>query len=92
MTLRRLAIRLWALLVVPWLLSACGAVTGASGAETFAQAGREAVATLAGVYYSGGGNWRACDATGCPTGDSDWGDDSLTYALACRSRWGMIRG
>jgi hypothetical protein len=90
-TLRRLAIRPWALLVVPLLLSACGAVPGGSRAENFAQAGREAVATLAGVYYSGGGNWRACDATGCGTGDSDWGDDSLTYALALRESLGHDR-
>lgn len=55
---------------------------GKSGGETFAAAARHAVATLAGVYYAGGGEWRACDAPGCPAGDFDWGYDSLTYTLA----------
>ncbi|MBV9471824.1 MAG: hypothetical protein JO206_02560 [Solirubrobacterales bacterium] len=48
---------------------------------TLAGAQRKALATLTGVYYDGVGGWRACDAPGCPVGDSDWGDDSLTYTL-----------
>lgn len=52
--------------------------------ETFATAGRRAVSTLTGVYYRPPGDWRACNAIGCPTGDRDWGYDSLTYTLALR--------
>jgi hypothetical protein len=51
---------------------------------TFAEAGRQAVATLLGVYGTGAGTWRACDAPDCPAGNEDWGDDSLTYTLALR--------
>jgi hypothetical protein len=51
---------------------------------SFATAGWQAVTTLLQVYYAGGGLWRACDATDCSTGNIDWGDDSLTYALALR--------
>jgi hypothetical protein len=51
---------------------------------TFAGAARQAVATLLQVYYAGGGLWRACNASDCSTGNADWGDDSLTYALALR--------
>ena len=36
------------------------------------------------MYYAGNGAWRACDSLGCPTGDIDWGYDSLTYTLALR--------
>ena len=80
-----IALRAWALVVVALWLNACGAVSGGSRAEHLAEAGREAVATLAGVYYSGRGSWRACDAADCATGDSDWGADSLTYALALQA-------
>lgn len=52
--------------------------------QTFSVAGNQAVTTLAGVYYTGNGAWRACDVVGCPTGDIDWGYDSLTYTLALR--------
>jgi len=51
---------------------------------SFATAGRQAVTALLQVYYAGGGLWRACDAPDCSTGNIDWGDDSLTYALALR--------
>jgi hypothetical protein len=51
---------------------------------TFAAAGRAATATLLSVYYAGGGLWRACDDPACPTGNQDWGADSLTYALYLR--------
>lgn len=53
---------------------------------TFADAGRAATATLLNVYYGGGGRWRICNAVGCATADSDWGVDSLTYALTLRYR------
>jgi hypothetical protein len=58
---------------------------GAAGREqTFAVAGQQAVTTLLRVYYAGGGLWRGCNTPGCRTGNRDWGDDSLTYALALR--------
>jgi Glycosyl hydrolase family 76 len=43
-----------------------------------------ALSTLLGVYYNGGGKWRACNGSGCPSANIDWGDDSLTFALALR--------
>src|SRR5262249_15175446 len=33
---------------------------------------------------TGDGRWRACNALDCSSGNSDWGNDSLTYALALR--------
>ena len=58
---------------------------GAAGrALTFAVAGQQAVTTLLRVYYAGDGLWRGCNRPSCRTGNSDWGDDSLTYALALR--------
>lgn len=58
---------------------------GATAADvTFSAAGSEAVATLLHVYYAGSGLWRACNTTGCGAGNLDWGNDSLTYALALR--------
>jgi hypothetical protein len=68
-------------LVVSVAARPCGA---AAADVSFASAGRQAVATLLHVYYAGGGLWRACNAPDCATGNSDWGDDSLTYALALR--------
>ena len=53
---------------------------------TFAAAGRDAAATLTDVFYARNGLWRACTAVDCPTGNRDWGYDSLTYALALRFR------
>ena len=86
-----IVMRPWVLVVVALLLSACGGMPGGSRADDLAQARRAAVATLAGVYYSGRGSWRACDAPGCATGDTDWGDDSLTYALALQASLGHDR-
>src|SRR5262245_44364969 len=63
------------------------AVSGASareGAPTFGDAGRRATATLLGTWYAGSGLWRRCNAPDCEVGNADWGDDSLTYALALR--------
>jgi hypothetical protein len=50
------------------------------GSTTFASARADAVTTLLRVYGSGG-SWRLCDRPGCPTATTDWGIDSLTYAL-----------
>jgi len=50
---------------------------------TFAQAADQAVKTLMSVFYAGGGMRKACDS-GCDKGNSDWGADSLTYALYLR--------
>jgi hypothetical protein len=60
---------------------------GPSGSRggSFADAGRQATATLVDVYYGGAAGWRACDSAGCPVGNVDWGYDSLTYALALRA-------
>src|SRR5689334_8971639 len=63
------------------------AATGASvsrPAVTYADAGRQAVATLLRVYYHGDGLWNECDQPNCSPVNSDWGVDSLTYALALR--------
>ncbi len=48
---------------------------------TFAQAGSEALQTLLRVYYSGNGLWNQCNSPNCAQANSDWGADSLTYAL-----------
>jgi hypothetical protein len=66
-------------------LAASGAA-GSSRGVTLAVAGRQAEATLLHVYYAGGGLWRTCNASDCPTGNLDWGLDSLTYTLALRFR------
>jgi hypothetical protein len=58
----------------------------ASHAPTFASTGRAAVRTLLHTYYAGHGRWRVCSARQCASGNADWGDDSLTYALAMRAR------
>lgn len=63
--------------------------TGAAAAppnESFAAAGRDATTALLRGFYAGAGLWRQCDAPDCPTGNEDWGDDALTYAIALRYR------
>jgi hypothetical protein len=57
---------------------------GAQATITFAEAGDQAVATLLHVYYAGNGLWNECDQPGCPQVNTDWGADSLTYALYLR--------
>jgi len=57
---------------------------GGARVPTFAAAGRQATATLLDGWYAGGGLWRTCNAPDCSAGNVDWGDDSLTYALALR--------
>jgi hypothetical protein len=61
-------------------------VSAPSRPVTFAAAGRDAESTLLEVLYRGNGLWRACTAADCPTGNRDWGYDSLSYALALRFR------
>lgn len=53
---------------------------------TFAAAANQAETALTDTFYVRDGLWRACTADGCPTGNQDWGNDSLTYALALRFR------
>ncbi len=50
-------------------------------AETFQSAGRDALQTLLSTWYTGNGAWNECDRSGCAQTDTDWGADSLTYAL-----------
>ena len=68
------------------LLSGAALFSGGPPAQTFATAGARATTALLDVWYAGNGLWRACDAPGCPTGNRDWGFDSLTYTLALRYR------
>jgi hypothetical protein len=42
------------------------------------------MSTVLHVFYVGGGMWRTCDAPDCGQSNSDWGADSLTYALWLR--------
>jgi hypothetical protein len=67
------------------LLASRGAAAPAP-TTTFADAGNRALATLLDVYYTGTGLWNECDRPGCSQGATDWGDDSLTYALALRGQ------
>jgi hypothetical protein len=76
-------------LVVTLAAAAVLAAPGSTAADngmttTFAAAGRAALATLLNVYYGGNGLWNLCDRPGCPQANSDWGADSLTYALYLR--------
>ncbi len=57
----------------------------AAPTTTFGAAGAQALQTLLSVYYNGSGLWNECDRPGCNATASDWGADSLTYALALRS-------
>ena len=72
---------------------AAAALTGATpssrlpeapSSTTFAKAGGEALRTLLGVYYGGNGLWNQCNSPNCAQANSDWGADSLTYALYLR--------
>jgi hypothetical protein len=75
--------RVAALAILTAALSAPGASAPAS-APTFGDAGNAALATLLSVYSAGGGLWNECNVPGCAKTDSDWGSDSLTYALWLR--------
>jgi hypothetical protein len=79
----RTACRAAALVALVGLLSAPRPAAAAPPA-TFAEAGRQALATLLSVWYAGGGHWNVCDVPGCGQSDVDWGADSLTYALWLR--------
>lgn len=51
---------------------------------SFSDAGNAAISTLLNRLYSRDGTWQECNALGCPRSASDWGVDSLTYALYLR--------
>jgi len=55
-----------------------------AGGTPLSAIANRATSTLLHVYYAGGGLWRACDVSGCHKANVDWGDDSLTFALALR--------
>jgi hypothetical protein len=61
--------------------------TTSGNAAIFGAAGDAATRVLEDVLYDPAGKWRRClpDAD-CGEGNIDWGDDSLTYALAFRWR------
>ena len=65
-------------------LAAAASASVSRPAGTYADAGRQAVATLLGVYYHGDGLWNECDRPNCSPANSDWGVDSLTYVLSLR--------
>src|SRR5262249_43103710 len=46
-----------------------GGSAGAARVPTFADAGRQATATLLGVWYAGAGHWHECTAPDCNTGN-----------------------
>jgi hypothetical protein len=62
-------------LILVALAAAAVAGLGPSRADarpvTFAAAADAAVETLLGVYYTGDGRWRACNASDCPAGNVD---------------------
>jgi hypothetical protein len=64
------------------LAAAPDAGAGDAGPATFESVGREALGTLEQFFYAQG-SWQTClpSSAGCGTSDTDWGSDSLTYAL-----------
>lgn len=48
---------------------------------TYAILATDAVASMLRAYYAGHGLWRDCPEARCWVHNSDWGSDSLTYAL-----------
>jgi hypothetical protein len=60
------------------------ASAAAAPETTYAAAGARALQSLLGVWYDGSGAWNDCDRPDCGRSTSDWGADSLTYALALR--------
>lgn len=81
-TVRLYSIPLRRLCLVGLLALLVGASTAsAAGRTTFAAARAAAVTTLLRVYDGGSGAWRLCDRSDCPETTTDWGADSLTYAL-----------
>ncbi|HWE82181.1 MAG TPA: hypothetical protein VG265_11060 [Gaiellaceae bacterium] len=71
--------------VAAGLLAASGAAAPVP-TTTYGAAGAQALSTLLDVYYAGNGLWNQCEQSACGATDSDWGADSLTYALALRAR------
>jgi hypothetical protein len=79
--------RTLALTVAAAALAAGGAEAphaGAAPTARFATVGRQALDTLLHVYYAGNGLWNQCDLPSCVPANTDWGVDSLTYALYLR--------
>ena len=64
--------------------TAASRLAGTSPSTTFAHAGSGALQTLLSVYYGGNGLWNQCNSPNCAQTNSDWGADSLTYALYLR--------
>jgi len=83
-TVRRVLSRAAATAVLALGLTASSPAAGPT--TTFAAAGARALDTLLTVYYDGAGAWNDCNRPGCNHSSSDWGADSLTYALAMRSQ------
>jgi hypothetical protein len=54
------------------------------GSLTYRDYANQAVATLLSLFYAGNGSWRTCTDPTCPTTNSDWGADSLTYTMFLR--------
>jgi hypothetical protein len=82
-------VRAHATLALVALAAALGAAGGrvatpSAQAPTFRELADAARATLVGDFYAGQGRWRTCLAPGCSAVTSDWGADSLTYALYMR--------
>ena len=59
---------------------AAGPGSGGHG-PTYAALARHALVTLEREYYNGAGEWHMCVPVRCYTTNTDWGADSLTYAL-----------
>jgi anti-sigma-K factor RskA len=83
---RRRMVRAAILAALTFAATGSGSAGSATRPATLGEAGARATATLLDVYYAGGGLWRICNVAGCATSDSDWGVDSLTYAVALRFR------
>jgi hypothetical protein len=73
-------------------LGGCGGPAARAGIDggtvpaprTLAEAGDQALDTLAQRYYDGHGKWNICQPAVCAPTDQDWGADALTYALYLR--------
>jgi hypothetical protein len=66
---------------------ACGRGSSGDGGDgpSFSAAGDAALGTVERAFYDGSGGWTLCvPDVGCGASDSDWGSDSLTYALSFR--------
>jgi hypothetical protein len=73
------------------IAAAPDAGTGDAGVASFESVGRDALATLENSFLYAQSSWHIClpSSAGCGTSDTDWGADSLTYALALR--WSLTQ-